>query len=157
MSTLNTFGFNVRRKRQQDAPTFSNLKPGKSIPSMERSLAFTATPISSTPTNTRLRTTQLGKPRRSKDPKQSTLLPFFTTTSTTTQQVAKGNDNNISDGQDEGTQVCVVRRHITIVDLMPILMETFQGYNNTIDRPLSLKGQHNSKSKRFDTVYRLNK
>ncbi|KAI8344319.1 hypothetical protein BC941DRAFT_408320 [Chlamydoabsidia padenii] len=154
MSTLKTFGFNVRRKRTQESPTPS--KQDKNITSThESSVVFTpaaASPIDSFHLHK-------SKPtKRKSPPKQATLLPFFFTQQQQKQQASspKSNTRDTPSSQqqqqqqqqqieqhshlipqqqsntdkDDENEVCQIRRRVSLVDLLPLLMET---YHNDVD------------------------
>lgn len=152
MSSLSNFGFNVRRKRCQDLPSFPSAKDGKALCTLEpsSSLAFATTPplLKPTPPTSSVKRSSapLRKHRRPqpRDPKQSTLLPFFATQSnpsspqrllqetkasvyTRSQQHSPPTQYTDSDEENE---ICVVRRHFTAFDLLPILFEAFSGYSS---------------------------
>ncbi|ORZ15912.1 hypothetical protein BCR42DRAFT_451827 [Absidia repens] len=195
MSTLNSFGFNVRRKRNHDTAGGMNSQSDKSSLSTDTSsLAFAAaspqsinthikpakmlaSPISKKSTSTTIKS-KPNKRHSTKDPKQSTLLPFFATqttpaTNTTVAQSQEKDQIPLMHQQQEqkppGTtlvsstpsyqgnhleeenKLCLVRRSIDAVDLLLILEEAFDRNlcgNVDIDQDTIACDEHQKLSRR---------
>ncbi|SAM02868.1 hypothetical protein [Absidia glauca] len=171
MSTLKTFGFNVRRKRNQESASPLIAKQDKaitheSIPST--TLAFEApsidppsklSPSPSTQSNSISTSNKIQKSKPAtkrktspKDPKQATLLPFFSSPRTNTllpqspqaplipppppssrQQITAVNQAGLDIKREEGNEVCQIRRRISVVELLPLLVKDYCNEHSSDD------------------------
>lgn len=166
MSTLKTFGFNVRRKRNQESSSPFNAKQDKantheSVPSA--ALAFEAPSIDPLPTSSSTQPSSLFKSNKiqksklvtkrktpPKDPKQATLLPFFSGSRTNTllpqspqaslipppssqQQLSVASQAGLDIKNEEETEVCQIRRRISVVDLLPLLVKDYCNEHSSDD------------------------
>ncbi|KAI8084943.1 uncharacterized protein BX664DRAFT_338155 [Halteromyces radiatus] len=183
-STLNTFGFNVRRKRNNDNSHCMSSKVEKldnTISSSTPMLAFASTPHTTCYSSSEsiksnqqqkqsfLSSTEhtnhsIPKSKNNKQPKQSSLLSFLNTSvpKTPLPTASKGKINTlaatpsrqvqlllpqptspISQGntpvlvneeeKEEDNTICMIRRPVTLTQLLPSIVESFGVYDNNDD------------------------
>ncbi|CAO3600341.1 unnamed protein product [Absidia cylindrospora] len=159
MSTLNTFGFNVRRKRHQDTHTSLTTKQVKTLPTPTLAFAAPATPSIYQTTKPQcnsptIKVTPKSKTNKKQLPKilnnqlcyhslQQQLplphsLPRHYPQKPATMH-CKTQEQQSSD--EEKNEICLIRRHVTMNELLPMLMDAFGEYCNDDLRDMAQHGK----------------